>query len=146
MTISRIWRAFGLQPQRADTFKLSPDPQLVEKVRDIVGLYTNPPEHAMVFCVDQKSQIQALDRTQPLLPLRPGQVERGTHDYKRHGTTSLWCCGLPGKKRVCSNCSKPQRRKRTVPVLDLRTVAAGDAADSDSGFDREVPRGPDVTL
>jgi transposase len=73
MTISRIWRAFGLQPHRADTFKLSPDPLLIEKVRDIVGLYMNPPEHALVFCVDEKSQIQALDRTQPLLPLQPGR-------------------------------------------------------------------------
>jgi len=90
MTISRIWRAFGLQPHRTDMFKLSPDPQLIEKVRDIVGLYMNPPEHALVLCVDEKSQIQALDRTQPLLPLQPGQVERGTHDYKRNGTTSLF--------------------------------------------------------
>ena len=89
MTSSRIWQAFGLQPHRTDTFKLSPDPQLIEKVRDIVGLYMNPPEHALVLCVDEKSQIQALDRTQPLLPLQPGQVERGTHDYKRNGTTSL---------------------------------------------------------
>lgn len=90
MTISRIWRAFGLQPHRSDTFKLSPDPLLIEKVRDIAGLYMNPPEHALVLCVDEKSQIQALDRTQPLLPMRPGQLERGTHDYKRHGTTSLF--------------------------------------------------------
>jgi len=90
MTISRIWRAFGLQPHRTDTFKLSPDPQLIEKVRDIVGLYMNPPEHALVLCVDEKSQIQALDRTQPLLPMQPGQLERGTHDYKRNGTTSLF--------------------------------------------------------
>ena len=90
MTISRIWHAFGLQPHRSETFKLSPDPQLIEKVRDIVGLYMNPPEHAVVFCVDEKSQIQALDRTQPLLPMRPGQAERRTHDYKRHGTTSLF--------------------------------------------------------
>lgn len=90
MTISRIWQAFGLQPHRAETFKLSPDPLLIEKVRDIVGLYMNPPEHAVVFCVDEKSQIQALDRTQPTLPLRPGQLERRTHDYKRHGTTSLF--------------------------------------------------------
>jgi transcriptional regulator with XRE-family HTH domain len=90
MTISRIWRAFGLQPHRSETFKLSPDPLLVEKVRDIVGLYMNPPDHAMVFCVDEKSQIQALDRTQPMLPMRPGQLERRTHDYKRHGTTSLF--------------------------------------------------------
>ena len=90
MTISRIWRAFGLQPHRADNFKLSPDPLLIEKVRDIAGLYINPPEHALVLCVDEKSQIQALDRTQPLLPMQPGQLERGTHDYKRHGTTSLF--------------------------------------------------------
>jgi transposase len=90
MTISRIWQAFGLQPHRTETFRLSPDPLLIEKVRDIVGLYMNPPDHALVFCVDEKSQIQALDRTQPLLPLRPGQLERRTHDYKRHGTTSLF--------------------------------------------------------
>jgi len=90
MTVSRIWRAFGLQPHRSATFKLSPDPLLIEKVRDIVGLYMNPPDHALVLCVDEKTQIQALDRTQPLLPLRPGQLERRTHDYKRHGTTSLF--------------------------------------------------------
>jgi len=89
-TISRIWHAFGLQPHRSETFKLSPDPLLVPKVRDIVGLYVNPPEHAVVLCVDEKSQIQALDRTAPLLPMRPGQPERRTHDYKRHGTTSLF--------------------------------------------------------
>ena len=90
MTISRVWRAFGLQPHRTETFKLSPDPLLIPKVRDIVGLYLNPPDHAVVLCVDEKSQIQALDRTAPLLPMRPGQAERRTHDYKRHGTTSLF--------------------------------------------------------
>jgi transposase len=90
MTISRIWRAFGLQPHRSETFKLSPDPLLIEKVRDIVGLYLHPPAHAVVVCVDVKPQIQALDRTAPLLPLRPGQPERRTHDYQRHGTTSLY--------------------------------------------------------
>jgi transposase len=90
MTISRIWHAFGLQPHRTETFKLSPDPLLIEKVRDVVGLYMNPPEHAVVLCVDEKAQIQALDRTQPLLPMRSGQVERRTHDYARHGTTSLF--------------------------------------------------------
>jgi transposase len=89
-TIQQIWRAFGLQPHRSETFKLSKGPLLIEKVRDIVGLYMNPPEHAVVFCVDEKSQIQALDRTQPLLPMRPGQVERRTHDCKRHGTTTLF--------------------------------------------------------
>jgi transposase len=89
-TIHRVWRAFGLQPHRAETFKLSTDPLFVDKVRDIVGLYLSPPERALVLCVDEKSQIQALDRTQPLLPMRPGQAERRSHDYVRHGTTSLF--------------------------------------------------------
>lgn len=89
-TVHRIWRAFSLQPHRTETFKLSTDPQFVEKVRDIVGLYLDPPENALVICVDEKSQIQALDRTQPLLPMRPGQIERRTHDYDRHGTTTLF--------------------------------------------------------
>jgi transposase len=89
-TIQQIWRAFGLQPHRTETFKLSTDPLLIEKVRDIVGLYMQPPTRAVVFCVDEKSQIQALDRTQPVLPMRPGQVERRTHDYRRHGTTTLF--------------------------------------------------------
>jgi len=88
--ISRIWRAFGLQPHRSQTFQLSSDPLLVEKVRDIVGLYMNPPDHALVLCVDEKSQIQALNRTQPILPMQPGQAERRSHDYQRHGTTSLF--------------------------------------------------------
>jgi transposase len=90
MTVSRVWRAFRLQPHRTETFKLSPDPFLVDKVRDIVGLYLHPPDHAVVLCVDEKSQIQALDRTAPLLPMQPGQAERRTHDYKRHGTTTLF--------------------------------------------------------
>jgi transposase len=89
-TVSRIWRAFGLQPHRTESFKLSTDPQFIEKVRDIVGLYLDPPDCALVLCVDEKSQIQALDRTQPLLPMRPGQPERHTHDYVRHGTTTLF--------------------------------------------------------
>jgi transposase len=89
-SVNRIWRAFGLQPHRTETFKLSTDPQFVEKVRDIVGLYLDPPDKALVVCVDEKSQIQALDRTQPMLPMRPGQPERRTHDYERHGTTTLF--------------------------------------------------------
>jgi transposase len=88
--VHRIWKAFGLQPHRAETFKLSRAPQFVAKVRDIVGLYLNPPERAVVLCVDEKSQIQALDRTQPILPMQPGLPERATHDYKRHGTSSLY--------------------------------------------------------
>ena len=89
-SVSRIWRAFALQPHRTETFKLSKDPLFIEKVRDIVGLYLHPPDKALVLCVDEKSQIQALDRTQPLLPMRLGQPERRTHDYVRHGTTSLF--------------------------------------------------------
>src|SRR6185436_5423345 len=89
-SVQRIWRAFSLQPHRAETFKLSSDPQFVEKVRDIVGLYLDPLDKALVICVDEKSQIQALDRTQPLLPMRSGQVERRMHDYVRHGTTTLF--------------------------------------------------------
>src|SRR5512138_3571090 len=89
-SVGRIWRAFGLQPHRQETFKLSTDPQFVEKVRDIVGLYMAPPTRALVLCVDEKSQIQALDRTQPILPLAPGVPERRTHDYMRHGTTTLF--------------------------------------------------------
>src|SRR5213592_1931392 len=88
--IRRIWRAFALQPHQVETFKLSTDPLFIEKVRDIVGLYLNPPDKALVLCVDEKSQIQALDRSQPVLPMRPGQVERRTHDYTRHGTTTLF--------------------------------------------------------
>lgn len=90
MTVQRIWKAFGLEPHRSETFKLSTDPQFVEKVRDIVGLYLSPPERAVVLCLDEKAQIQALDRSQPVLPMRPGQAERRSHDYARHGTTSLF--------------------------------------------------------
>jgi transposase len=89
-TVHRVWRAFRLQPHRSEGFHLSNDPLFVEKVRDIVGLYLNPPEHAVVLCVDEKSQIQALDRKQPILPMQPGQPERRTHDYRRHGTTTLF--------------------------------------------------------
>ena len=92
-TVSRIWRTFGLQPHRAETFKLSTDPLFVDKVRDVVGLYLDPPERALVLCVDEKSQIQALDRTAPILPLRPGLPEKATHDSVRHGTTTL-CAAL----------------------------------------------------
>ncbi len=89
-SVGRIWKAFGLKPWLTDGFKLSSDPQFVDKVRDVVGIYMNPPTHAVVLCVDEKTSIQALDRTQPSLPMRPGQVERRTHDYKRHGVTDLF--------------------------------------------------------
>ena len=88
--VSRIWRAFGLKPHLVEGFKLSPDPQFIDKVRDIVGLYLNPPDAALVLCVDEKTQVQALDRTAPVLPLMPGVAERRTHDYRRHGTTNLY--------------------------------------------------------
>ena len=110
-TISRIWRAFGLQPHRTGTFKLSTDPLFVEKVRDIVGLYLNPPDKAMVMCVDEKSQIQALDRTQPMLPMRPGQMERRSHDYVRHGTTTLFAALDTNTGKVIGQC---HRRHRSV--------------------------------
>jgi transposase len=88
--VQRIWKAFGLQPHRQETWKLSKDPQFIDKVRDVVGLYLNPPERAVVLCVDEKSQIQALDRTAPILPMLPGTPERATHDYRRAGTSSLY--------------------------------------------------------
>ena len=119
MTISRIWQAFGLQPHRTETFKLSPDPLLIEKVRDIVGLYMNPPEHALVLCVDEKSQIQALERTQPLLPMRPGQLERRTHDYKRHGTTSLFAALDLKTSQVIGQLHRKHRSLEFRKFLDL---------------------------
>jgi transposase len=119
MTISRIWHAFGLQPHRTDAFKLSPDPLLIEKVRDIVGLYINPPDHALVLCVDEKSQIQALDRTQPLLPLQPGQVERRTHDYKRHGTTSLFAALELKTSRLIGQLHRRHRSVEFGKFLDV---------------------------
>ena len=129
MTISRIWRAFGLQPHRADSFKLSPDPQLIEKVREVVGVYMNPPDHALVFCVDEKSQIQALDRSQPMLPLRPGQVERRTHDYRRHGTTSLFAALEVKTGRVIGQLHRRHRSVEFRKFLD--TIEANVPADLD---------------
>jgi len=108
-SVGRIWRAFGLQPHRLETFKLSTDPLFVAKVRDIVGLYLNPPDHALVLCVDEKSQIQALDRSQPLLPMRPGQAERRSHDYTRHGTTSLFAALDIATGRVIGRCYQRHR-------------------------------------
>ena len=119
MTVSRIWHAFGLQPHRTGTFKLSPDPLLIEKVRDIVGLYMNPPDHALVFCVDEKSPIQALDRTQPLLPLQPGQIERRTHHYKRQGTTSLFAALELKTCRVIGQLHRRHRSSEFRQFLDV---------------------------
>ena len=119
-TIHRIWRAFGLQPHRSETFKLSSDPLFVEKVRDIVGLYLDPAERALVLCVDEKSQIQALDRTQPLLPLRPGQVERRTHDYARHGTTTLFAALDIATGEVIGKLHRTHRSSEFLQFLDHR--------------------------
>jgi transposase len=129
MTISRIWRAFGLQPHRSETFKLSPDPFLIEKVRDIVGLYLQPPDHAVVYCVDVKPQIQALDRTAPLLPLQPGQVERRTHDYKRHGTTSLYAALEVETGKVMGQISARQRARELRAFLDRIEANVPDGLD-----------------
>jgi transposase len=107
--ISRIWRAFALQPHRTETFKLSNDPLFVDKVRDIVGLYLDPPDKALVLSVDEKAQIQALDRTQPLLPMRPGQAERRTHDYVRHGTTTLFAALDVKSGRIIGKCYRKHR-------------------------------------
>src|ERR1700760_1632138 len=117
-TISLFWRAFGLQPHRSDTFKLSKDPLFIDKVRDIVGLYLNPPDRALVLCVDEKSQIQALDRTQPLLPMRPGQLERRTHDYERHGTTSLFAALDVKTGKVIGECHRRHRSAEFRQFLD----------------------------
>jgi transposase len=117
-TVHRIWKAFGLQPHRTETFKLSTDPQLIEKVRDIVGLYLNPPERALVLCADEKSQIQALDRTQPILPMRPGQAERRTYDYKRHGTTSLFAALDVASGKVIGELHRRHRSTEFRKFLD----------------------------
>jgi transposase len=117
-TVQRIWKAFSLQPHRSETFKLSADPLFVEKVRDIVGLYLSPPERALVLCVDEKSQIQALDRTQPLLPMRPGQAERRAHDYKRHGTTSLFAALDVKAGTVIGKCMPRHRAQEFRRFLD----------------------------
>src|SRR3989441_4596939 len=109
--VSRIWRAFALQPHRSETFKLSKDPLFIEKVRDIVGLSLNPPDKALVLCVDEKAQIQALDRSQPLLPMRPGQVERRSHDYTRHGTTSLFAAFNTTSGKVIGAFQQRQRAR-----------------------------------
>jgi transposase len=118
-SVSRIWRAFGLKPHRRSTFQLSKDPQFVEKVRDVVGLYMAPPENAVVLCVDEKSQIQALNRTQPLLPMRPGQLERGTPEYERHGTTTLFAALDVATGGVIGKCFHRHRATEFIKFLTL---------------------------
>ena len=128
-TVHRIWRAFALQPHRIETFKLSKDPLFIEKVRDIVGLYLNPPDRALVLCVDEKSQIQALDRTQPLLPMRPGQPERRSHDYVRHGTTSLFAALDAKSGQVIGQLHRRHRAKEFRQFLDTIDAAVPAALD-----------------
>ena len=134
-TVSRIWRAFGLKPHRCETFKLSRDPLFIEKVRDVVGLYLHPPERAVVLCVDEKPQIQALERSQPVLPMRPGLAERRTHDYRRHGTTSLFAALDVATGEVLGRCfpappgggvpQVPRRHRQSRPGGPRHSSGAG---------------------
>ncbi|HEY3458219.1 MAG TPA: IS630 family transposase [Bryobacteraceae bacterium] len=131
-TIQRIWRAHRLQPHRVEKFKFSKDPQFTEKLRDVVGLYMNPPEKALVLSVDEKSQIQALDRTQPLLPMRPGIPERQTHDYERYGTTTLFAALNVLDGTVIGQCQPRHRHQEFVKFLEK--------------IDRSVPRRREIHL
>src|SRR5215212_1131372 len=130
--VSRVWRAFGLQPHRHETFKLSSDPAFVDKVRDVVGLYMSPPDRALVLCVDEKPQIQAVERTAPVIPMRPGQPERRTHDYLRHGTTDLFAALDAKTGTVIGACHRRHRAQEFRTFLDE--------------IDRGVPPGLDVHL
>ncbi|WP_055694300.1 IS630 family transposase [Streptomyces prasinopilosus] len=131
-TVSRIWRAFGLQPHRSETFKLSTDPYFVDKVHDVVGLYLDPPERALVFCVDEKSQIQALDRSQPVLPMMPGVPQRVTHDYVRAGTTTLFAALEVATGKVIGSLHRRHRAAEFKKFL--------------AKLDKEVPTGLQVHL
>jgi transposase len=128
-SVGRIWRAFGLKPWQTDTFKLSEDPQFVDKVRDVVGLYLNPPDKAVVLCVDEKTSIQALDRTQPSLPMRPGQVERRTHDYQRHGVTDLFAALNLATGQVVTQTRPRHRAVKFRKFLDAIDAAVPDGLD-----------------
>ncbi|TET87112.1 MAG: IS630 family transposase [Dehalococcoidia bacterium] len=132
MTVQRIWKRTRLQPHRVETFKYSNDPELVSKVIDVVGLYLHPPENALVLSVDEKSQIQALDRTQPLLPLRPGQVERHTHDYKRNGTTCLFAALNVAEGTVIGKCQPRHRHQEFLKFLRL--------------IERQTPKDKDIHM
>src|SRR3712207_4947493 len=155
-TVGRVWRAFGLRPHRSEAFKLSTDPLFAEKVRDIVGLYLVPPERALVLCVDEKSQVQALDRTQPLLLLRPGQVERRTHDYVRHGTTSLFAALDVKAGTVLGRCFPRHRASEfrrfldeidanVPPDLDIHLVLDNSATHKTKAVRDGWPSGPATT-
>jgi transposase len=128
-TVQRIWQKHHLQPHRVEFFKFSTDPQFVAKVRDIVGLYLNPPDKAVVLSVDEKSQIQALDRTQPILPLRPGLPERQTHDYERHGTTTLFAALDVAAGKIIGHCQPRHRHQEFLRFLDKVDAATNSRLD-----------------
>jgi transposase len=155
--VSRIWRAFGLKPHQVDSFKLSPDPLFIDKVRDIVGLYLNPPDAAVVLCVDEKSQIQALDRTAPVLPLLPGTPERRTHDYKRNGTTNLYAALDVASGQVIADLTPRHRAEefrrflnlidKSVPDnLDVHVIVDNNATHKTPSIQRWLLRHPRFTL
>jgi transposase len=155
--ISRIWRAFGLKPHQTEAFKLSPDPQFIDKVRDIVGLYLNPPDAAVVLCVDEKSQIQALDRSAPVLPLLPGVAERRTHDYVRNGTTNLYAALNVASGQVIADMAPRHRADefrrflnvidRSVPDhLDIHVVLDNSSTHKTPSIQRWLVRHPRFTL
>jgi len=155
--VSRIWRAFGLKPHLTESFKLSPDPQFIDKVRDIVGLYLNPPDAAVVLCVDEKTQVQALDRTAPVLPLLPGTPERRTHDYRRNGTTNLYAALDVASGNVISSLTARHRAEEfrrflnlidaTVPAgLDVHVVVDNSSTHKTPAIQRWLVRHPRFTL
>jgi transposase len=155
--ISRIWRAFGLKPHQTESFKLSPDPQFIDKVRDIVGLYLNPPEAAVVLCVDEKARIQALDRSAPILPLMPGVPERRTHDYVRNGTTNLFAALDVASGNVIADMSPRHRAEEfrrflnlidtSVPAhLDVHVVLDNSSTHKTPSIQRWLVRHPRFTL
>jgi len=155
--VSRIWRAFGLKPHLVESFKLSPDPLFVEKVRDIVGLYLNPPDAAAVLCVDEKSQIQALDRTAPVLPLMPGTPERRTHDYVRHGTTNLYAALDVASGNVIAELTPRHRAEEfrrflnlidadVPPELDVHVIVDNSSTHKSPTIQRWLVRHPRFTL
>jgi transposase len=155
--VSRIWRAFGLKPHQTEAFKLSPDPQFIDKVRDIVGLYLNPPDAAVVLCVDEKSQIQALDRSAPVLPLMPGVPERHTHDYVRNGTTNLYAALDLASGQVIADTSPRHRSEEfrrflnlidaSVPEhLDIHVVLDNSSTHKTTSIQRWLVRHPRFTM
>ena len=155
--VGRIWRAFGLKPHLAESFKLSPDPQFVDKVRDVVGLYLNPPDAAVVLCVDEKTQVQALDRTAPVLPLLPGVAERRTHDYRRHGTTNLYAALDIASGKVIADLTARHRAEefrrfltlidRSVPAhLDVHVIVDNSSTHKTPAIRRWLVRHPRFTL